>query len=176
MKKQVFIIDTSAILSGKPIEIHEGTMLTTTRVCDEISPGGPDYRTFQMLQEKGLQIHSPTKESVHRVKESAKETGDDQRLSPADIEILALALDLNADANQEVTILTDDYSIQNVAMMLHLKYQGFSQKEITQRFQWISSCPGCKGKFPEPLDICPVCGTKTKVIIHKKKKLTSKNQ
>jgi UPF0271 protein len=173
MKKQVFIVDTSAILSGKPIDIPNGILLTTPGVSDEISPGGRDYRTFQMLTEKGLQIHSPTKASLHLVQKSAKETGDDQRLSTADVEILALALDLKDETDCEVTILTDDYSIQNVAMMLNLKFQGFSQKEITQRYQWISHCPGCNRRFQEPVDICPVCGTKTKVIIHRKKKLTS---
>lgn len=174
MKKQIFIIDTSAILSGKPIDISQGMLLTTTGMSDEISPGGRDYRNFQMLKEKGLQLHSPTNTSIQRVKKNAKETGDDQRLSQTDIEILALALDLNADTNLDVTILTDDYSIQNVAMALNVKFKGFSQKEITQRFQWISHCPGCKRGFQEPIDICPVCGTKTKLIIHKKKKLSSK--
>jgi len=174
MKKQIFIIDTSAILSGKPIDIPQGMLLTTTGVSDEISPGGRDYRNFQMFKEKGLQLHSPTNASIQRVKKSAKETGDDRRLSPTDVEILALALDLSANPAQDVTIITDDYSIQNVAMVLDLKFQGFSQKEITQRFQWISHCPGCKRRFQEPVDICPVCGTKTKLVIHKKKKLSSK--
>ncbi len=174
MRQQVFIIDTSAILSGKPLNIPQGTLLTTPGVSEEISPGGRDYRTFQLLIEKGLQIHAPTKTSIRQAQECAKKTGDDQRLSSADIEILALALDHKADTDCDVTILTDDYSIQNVALLLNLRFQGFSQKEITQRYQWISHCPGCKRRFLEPVDVCPVCGTKTHVIIDKKKKLSSK--
>jgi UPF0271 protein len=176
MKKQVFIIDTSAILSGKPLDIPQGILVTTSGVSEELSPGGRDYRTFQLLIEKGLQIHAPTKTSLHLIKERAKETGDDQRLSTADVEILALALDYKGEADCEVTILTDDYSIQNVALLLNLRFKGFSQKEITQRFQWISHCPGCKRRFQEPVDVCPVCGTKTHVIINKKKKLPSKHE
>jgi UPF0271 protein len=175
MKKQMFIIDTSAILSGKPLDIPQGTLVTTSGVSEELSPGGRDYRTFQLLMEKGLQIRAPTNASLRMVKERAKETGDDQRLSSADFEILALALDLQSEKDCEVTILTDDYSIQNVALLMNLKFQGFSQKEITQRYQWISHCPGCKRRFQEPVDVCPVCGTKTHVIIHKKKKLSSKH-
>ena len=175
MKKQIFIIDTSAILSGKPLDIPQGILVTTSGVAEELSPGGRDYRTFQLLIEKGLQIHAPTKASLHLVQQRAKETGDDQRLSTADIEILALALDYKGEADCEVTILTDDYSIQNVALLLNLRFQGFSRKEITQRYQWISHCPGCKRRFQEPVDVCPVCGTKTHVIIHKKKKLPSKH-
>jgi len=176
MKKQVFIIDTSAILSGKPLDIPQGILLTTSGVSEELSPGGRDYRTFQLLIEKGLQIHAPTKTSLHLVQQRAKETGDDQRLSTADVEILALALDYKGEADCEVTILTDDYSIQNVALLLNLRFQGFSQKEITQRFQWISHCPGCKRRFQKPVDVCPVCGTTTHVIINKKKKLPSKHE
>jgi len=176
MKKQVFIIDTSAILSGKPLNISQGILLTTPGVSEEISPGGRDYRSFQLLMEKGLQIHAPTKMSLHLVQERAKETGDDQRLSPADMEILALALDYKGEADCVVTILSDDYSIQNVALLLNLRFQGFSQKEITQRYQWISHCPGCKRRFQEPVDVCPVCGTKTHVIIHKKKKLSPSHE
>jgi UPF0271 protein len=176
MNKQVFIIDTSAILSGKPLDIPQGILVTTSGVSEELSPGGREYRTFQLLIEKGLQIYTPTKASLRLVQERAKETGDDRRLSTADVEILALALDYKGEADCEVTILTDDYSIQNVALLLNLRFQGFSQKEITQRYQWISHCPGCKRRFQEPVDICPVCGTKTHVIIHKKKKLPSKHE
>ena len=176
MKKQVFIIDTSAILSGKPLDIPAGILVTTSGVAEELSPGGRDYRTFQLLIEKGLQIHAPTKTSLHLVQQRAKETGDDQRLSTADVEILALALDYKTETDCEVTILTDDYSIQNVALLLNLRFQGFSQKQITQQFQWISHCPGCKRRFPQPVKVCPVCGTKTHVIIHKKKKLPSKHE
>jgi UPF0271 protein len=176
MKKQVFIIDTSAILSGKPIEIQNGIMLTASGVSDELSPGGRDYQIFQLLQGKGLRIQTPTKQSLGLVKKSAKETGDDQRLSSADLEILALALDVNADDGSEAMILTDDYSIQNVAVALHLKFQGFSQKEITSSFQWISSCPGCKWRFQNPVAVCPVCGTKTTTVVQKKKKLLPRRQ
>jgi len=175
MKKQVFIIDASAILSGKPLDIPQGILVTTSGVSEELSPGGRDYRTFQFLIEKGMQIHAPTKASLRLVQAHAKETGDDQRLSPADVEILALALDYYGEADCEVTILTDDYSIQNVALLLNLRFKGFSQKEISQRYQWISHCPGCKRRFQEPVEVCPVCGTKTHVVINKKKKLPSKH-
>jgi UPF0271 protein len=173
MKKQIFIIDTSAILSGKPLNIPQGILVSTPGVSEEITPGGRDYRTFELLMEKGLQIHAPTKMSLRLVRECAKKTGDDQRLSPADMELLALALDYKGDADCEVTILSDDYSIQNVALLLNLRFQGFSQREITQRYHWISHCPGCKRRFQEPVAVCPVCGTKTHVIMDKKKKLPS---
>ena len=170
MKKQVFIIDTSAILSGKPIRFDNVSIFTTPAVSDELSPGGRDFRTLELLMETGLTIHAPSKETVNRVKKAAQETGDDTRLSFADIEIVALAIDINKDPDNEATILTDDYSIQNIASTLQIKFQVFSQNGITKKFKWVSRCPGCKKQFNEKTIICPVCGTKTKSsVLHKKK-------
>jgi UPF0271 protein len=170
MKKQVFIIDTSAILSGRPIRFDNVSIVTTPAVSDELSPGGRDFRIFELLKETGLTIHAPSKEAIDHVKKTAQETGDDTRLSSADIEIVALAIDINKEPDEEATILTDDYSIQNVASSLQIKFQGFSQKGITKKFKWVFRCPGCKKQFNEITKICPICGTKTKsVLLHKRK-------
>jgi len=168
MKKQFFIIDTSAILSGKPINLDNANMSTTPGVSEELKPGGRDYRTFQLLQEKGLIIQSPSKESVNKINKTAEETGDKERLSTADIEILALALDINKDVNKETIILTDDYSIQNVANTLNIKFQSFSQRGITKKFKWMYRCPGCGKRFKESIKICPICGSETKISISHK--------
>lgn len=163
MKKHVFIIDTSAILSGKPINLGEAAMITSPAVSEELKPGGRDYRAFQFLLEKGLSIISPSKESLDTIQKTAEETGDKDRLSTADIEILALALDINKEAGKEAVILTDDYSIQNIASTLNIKYQSFSQRGIIKKFNWQYRCPGCKKQFNKSVKICPICGTETRL-------------
>ena len=170
MKKQVFIIDTSAILSGKPIRFDNISLVTTPAVSDELNPGGRDFRIFELLKEKGLTIHAPSKEAINHVKKTAQETGDDTRLSFADIEIVAIAIDINKEPDHEATILTDDYSIQNVASTLQIKFQGFLQNGITKKYKWVSRCPGCEKQFNKITKICPICGTITKSsVLHKKK-------
>jgi len=169
MKKHVFIIDTSAILSGRPIELGEAAMITAPAASEELKPGGRDYRTFQFLLEKGLSIIAPSKESIDIIQKTAEETGDFNRLSTADIEILALALDINKDEEAVAIILTDDYSIQNVASTLNIKYQSFSQKGIIKKFKWQYRCPGCKKQFKETVTICPICGTETRLSRTRKK-------
>jgi UPF0271 protein len=163
MKKHVFIIDTSAILSGKTINLGEAVMNTSPAVSEELKPGGKDYSAFQFLLEKGLSIISPSKESLDIIKKTAEETGDKDRLSIADIEILALALDINKDVCKEAIILTDDYSIQNVASILTIKYQNCSQRGIIKKFNWQYHCPGCKKHFKKSVKICPICGTETRL-------------
>lgn len=171
MRKKFFIIDTSAILSGKPIVITDAAIITTPGVSDEFSPGGRDFHIFELLKETGLMIQMPSKEAQTTVKQTAQETGDDRRLSVADIEIVALALDINKKPDQEATILSDDYSIQNVASTLNIKFQGFLQKGITKKFKWVSRCPGCGKQFNEIKKICPICGTATKSSLSQKKNL-----
>ena len=169
MKKQVFVIDTSAILSGKPIHFNNKKIVTTPAVSDELNPGGRNFRTFELLKATGLAIHAPSKEAINHVKKTAQKTGDDSRLSLADIEIVALAIDINKEPDQEAIILTDDYSIQNVASTLRIQFQAFSQNGITKKYKWVSRCPGCKKQFNEITKICPICGTKTKSsLLHKK--------
>jgi UPF0271 protein len=169
MKKQVFVIDTSAILSGKPLHDPKLTLVTTPGVSNEFNPGGQDFRTFELLKELGLAIHAPSLESVSFVKKTAQKTGDDRRLSTADIEVVALALDINKRPNHEAIILSDDYSIQNVASTLNVKFQVILQKGITKKFKWVSRCPGCGRQFHETKKICPICGTATKSsLLHKK--------
>ncbi len=166
--QKVFIVDTSVFLSGKPLHIEDATLITTSGVSSEIQPGGRDFRSFELLQEKGLRIESPSKQSLKEMKTIAEKTGDIMRLSPADLEVLALACDFSNKENMEVIILTDDYSIQNVANAAHMSFLSFSQKGITKRFKWISRCPGCGKRFNESQKVCLICGTETKTIRQRK--------
>jgi UPF0271 protein len=168
MKKIFYILDTSAILSGKPISLDNAKMVTTPAVSTELKPGGRDYRIFQLLQEKGLIIQSPSGLSENEISETAQKTGDMDRLSTADIEVLALALDINKNSNREAIILTDDYSMQNVASTLRIKFQAISQEGITKKFKWVYRCPGCGKRFKESIKICPICGTETKISVNRK--------
>jgi len=161
-KLKVYILDTSVIMSGKPINL-DTNMVTTSSVSKEFSPGGKDYRNFQFLIEKGLKIQDPTKESMKQIKDISTKTGDKERLSQADKEILALALDVNKD--DEAIILTDDYSIQNVAQELKIKFEPVSKRGITKKFKWTYQCRGCGKKFKENINTCPICGSSIKYTI-----------
>jgi UPF0271 protein len=95
----------------------------------------------------------PKNESIQLIKKGAEKTGDIGRLSPADIEILALAKEMNA------TLLTDDYSIQNLAEELNIDYKGIDIEEIKKKIYWRYRCRGC-GKYWEELHkTCPICGS-----------------
>jgi len=170
-KSTIFILDTSAILSGKPITLDNATLITTEGISNELKPGGRDYRNFQFLKEKGLTIHAPSKESMEKIAIVSKDTGDEKRLSYADNEILALALEMSQEHEEDVIILTDDYSIQNVAHALNINFKSISQDGITKSFKWTYRCSGCGKKFNENIKTCPICGALTKTTVSRKKNI-----
>jgi UPF0271 protein len=170
MEKKAYILDSSAVLSGKSISPTDGDLFTTPGICSEFKKGGRDYRIFQFLIERGLSIISPSKKSISMINKVADTTGDIGRLSKADIEVLALALDKQKE-NREVIILTDDYSIQNVAHAIGIKFKSIAQKGIKREFKWAYVCSGCGKKFDKHIKICPICGKVTKTIVAHSRKI-----
>jgi len=161
-KTKIIIIDTSAILSGKQLIFNDSTIISSPGVLDEIKPGGRDYRKLENLIDIGLSIHEPTKESILEIINAAKKTGDFPRLSKTDIEILALTLEKSKQKDINVLLITDDYSIQNVANELNIKYESISQSKIIKKYVWLSRCQGCGKKYKEHINTCPFCGAETK--------------
>ena len=142
-------------------------MITTTEIADEFSPGGRDYRTFQLLREKGLKLMKATKKTENDINNQAKKLGEQKRLSIADISLLALAQELNVEPEHELLLLTDDYAMQNMAAHLKIPFSSISQRGIRKKFKRTTRCPGCKKHFQDAISICPICGTKTQFSSHK---------
>jgi UPF0271 protein len=168
-KKYIYILDTSAILAGIPIDINNASLATVSDISNELKTGGRDYRWFQFLIERGLSIQSPTKKSIKKVNSISGKTGDFSRLSTTDIKILALALDINENDEKVAIILSDDYSIQNVAHVLKIKFETIIQSGITKRFKWSYRCRGCGKKFKDNVKICPICGFEIRTVISSKR-------
>jgi UPF0271 protein len=164
LNKKYLIIDTSAILSGKSLNINDNRLITTNSVLSEINPGGKDYRNLQFLLEKGLNIYEPSKESIKYIINISKKTGDYTRLSNTDIDILALAFDFKNKSEfvDKIIILSDDYSIQNISNYLKIEYLNISQSGITKRFKWSYKCMGCGKKFKKNIKTCYICGSSIK--------------
>ena len=168
MTLKSIILDTSVFLSGIPIDFKDSELITTQSVSNELKPGGKDYRNFQFQIDKGLIILSPSQISIDNVKEAAKKSGDITRLSNTDIDLIALALDL-INEKKEVTIITDDYSIQNISDILNISYKSINQVGIKKKFKWIYRCQGCKKYYKEHLKTCPICGSALKTVKSKNK-------
>ena len=84
-----------------------------------------------------VHVSDCSQESLRKVEEVAKKSGDLGRLSPVDMTVLALALDVNG------TIWSDDYSIQNVAKIMGIGFKPIGMKGIEKVVKWNYKCIGC---------------------------------
>ncbi len=152
-----YVLDTSLLLAGKEPP-RDGQWATTPEAAAEIKPGGRDARRFEDWQSLGLEIRSAKPDVVDRVAEAAKAAGNLGRLSDADQSLLALATHLGA------TLVTDDYTVQDVARRLDIRVMGINQDGIETTQQWKPRCSGCGRWFeaPQKRDECPICGSPVK--------------
>lgn len=149
-----YVLDTSVLYYGK--DFPDGyELIITPGVVNELNKEGMGER-LELLLATRLRVSSPSKRSLERVIKEAEKTGDSRRLSITDKEILALALDLGYE------LLTDDYSIQNLARVIGLPCRGIDQKGIAEVFEWQAKCIGCGKVFPADVRQCDICGSQTK--------------
>ena len=157
-----YVLDASAILSGKDISSQE-KLYTSPLIVEEVAHGRM-RRHLDYLIEAGLEVLTPSDRAIKKIEKTAAESGDIGRVSSADLEVLALAREL------EAVLLTDDYSIQNLASILNIKYQGIAQNGITETYKWKFRCKGCGRYYDEMYETCMVCGSDLKTIRKSSKK------
>lgn len=107
-----------------------------------------------------MRVRTPSIHFLGMVKESSKAVGDVLYLSQVDFQVLALALELKS-TNHDPLIVTDDYSIQNVANQIGIDFASLMTIGIRYRLHWILYCPACHRKYPSDYKFksCQVCGT-----------------
>jgi UPF0271 protein len=145
-----FILDTSLFFLEYPLE---GEIFTTPSVVSELADLRSKCR-YESLLARGLRVHDPPPDLLDTVSDAAGRAGDRERLSPADSDILALALDLGG------TILSDDYAVQNVARILSIPFRPIRQRGAKKRI-WKFRCTGC-GRFSKEPGECMICGSQIK--------------
>jgi UPF0271 protein len=159
----LFVIDTSAIFRQDQFTAENIQLATPSLIENEMDQKGLKDTVALLKATDKLRIIDPSKDAIQRVKETAAQLGDLQYLSSPDIHLLALALDLTA-KNLHTIILSDDYSIQNVAQRLSLEFKSVTSSGIREVIKWETYCSACGHKEPERTQesICPVCGTELK--------------
>lgn len=160
--KKVYVLDASAFMIGG-IEPREGVLYTTESVVSEVRGSIiQKSRVEGLVASRMLNLCSPQKRYIELVVQRSTELGELRSLSETDIEILALALELK-DQGLDVTIISDDYSIQNIAASFKIKWSGIKYLGISQLIQWKMVCEMCKYETYDIKDIfCPKCGLKMK--------------
>ena len=160
----MIVLDTSAFLTGfDPFSISE-EQYTVPAVKEEIRESSMAWVRFKTAVENGkLKVRTPGKIFADKAKSSATFVGDAFFLSEADLQVLALALELKMRGYSPL-VATDDYSMQNVADQMGIGFTSLATFGIRFRLQWIRYCPACHKKYPSDYKSrrCEVCGTELK--------------
>jgi len=160
-KQRIIVLDTSAFIAGfDPLTI-QNEQYSVPLVKEELVSNSLAWtRLTTAIGSAKLKIKQPSAEFVEKVREASKKVGDILSLSEADQQVLALALELKGSGYTPL-IVTDDYSIQNVANQIDVEFAPLMTFGIRYRLHWILYCPACHKKYPSDykLKTCEVCGT-----------------
>ena len=138
------ILDTCAFLS----QIHPDEKIATVNGIENEIVNRQSKQYYSNLKSNGLKVVEPRTESVRYIEKIAQETGDLDVLSNIDMKILALGHEF------EGNIITDDFSIQNVALHMELEVISCSGNKIRELRVWKYKCSACKRTYKNMKEAC----------------------
>jgi UPF0271 protein len=162
--KRVIVLDTSAFVAGFDPFALDVEQVTVPKVEEEIRRNSMVKMRLEMAIESGkLKVKAPTQEFSIKAEASANKVGDSFKLSETDKQLLALALELKA-SGCTPQIITDDYSIQNVAAKMGVEFLSMATFGIKRLLEWIRYCPACHKEYSADFKLkeCQICGTELK--------------
>jgi UPF0271 protein len=162
--KGTLVLDTSAFIAGFNPSAVDFNLYSVPEVERELAKDGlPEVRFQAAVEAEKLKVQTPDACYIDSVRKASKEIGDILYLSDADILVLALAAQLK-DEGHSPTIVTDDYSIQNVATKIGVHFTPLATFGIRFQLQWLIYCPACRRKYPSDYKYknCEICGTRLK--------------
>ena len=145
-----YVLDTTALFNAKDFP-PDFEIIVPQGVLDELSTWDLSDRVMNLLGVR-IQVFSAGAESRAKIRQAAEKTGDIDRLSPIDMEVLALAVEMDS------PLISDDYSIQNVAKVLGIKCLPMEQHGIKKVFYWKYKCRGCGKEYDRKIKECQICG------------------
>ena len=147
------VLDTAALLNW-PVERMVGGIVAHSQL-EELRRLSPQRAMLiESIDIEWMSMGTKDAESA------AATTGDLPRLSPVDLDILALALSTGE------TLYTDDYSLQNVCRSVNHPFEAVSNKRSRQQWSWELRCIGCratKKADSQKEEECDICGSPMKV-------------
>lgn len=120
------ILDASAIINTNYLQSKE-KMYTTPSVIQELKNTASRSLAQSAMDQERLEVIRPSKENVEKIKKKAEKIGSEKNLSNTDIKVLSLAL------QEKGKLITDDYTMQNLAAHLGIQYEGVTRGEIKKK-------------------------------------------
>jgi endoribonuclease Nob1 len=150
-----YALDAGAFYTGLVFLSSAYQYWTTQAIFDEVKHIKRSHGAIEVLLESNtLQVLNSDKKNIDKVVAAARRTGDYQKLSEADISIIALALQL------KIVLVTNDYAVANVATTLKIPVKSVASKGITHTRRWIAYCSACGKAFGPNAKECRLCGNR----------------
>ena len=147
------VLDTAALLHW-PVERLVGCIVAHSQL-EELQALSPERAMLvESIEMEWMSV------STGDAEQAASMTGDLPRLSPVDLQVLALAMSTGQ------TLHTDDYSLQNVCRSINLPFEAVSNKRSSQQWAWELKCIGCratKQADKQEVQECEICGSEMKI-------------
>lgn len=156
MKEKVYVLDASGIIGGFISSKHKN--ITSSAVTSEIKDLKSQLALQSALDQSNIIIEEPDSGALNQVQGAIENSGDILRLSEVDKTVVALAVSLSK--KYSPTVVTDDYSIQNILKILEIPYRSVLTEGIREIYGWIKICRGCRKKYPSNYqwEDCEICG------------------
>lgn len=153
------MLDASAFING--YQISSKRNFTVPEITEEIKDFESRLKFDAAIEEGSLAIQDVPDKWLSCVNNIIYESGDILRLSFPDRKLIALAYMLSQ-SGEKVTVITDDYTIQNTLKIMNIDYSGIMTEGIKGIYNWKKICEGCKKEYPEDyrFDDCEICGSK----------------
>jgi endoribonuclease Nob1 len=158
MVHQAYVLDSSGIIGG--FLSKKLPNFITSQVILEIKDLKSQIFLEDALEKGRITIEEPLTEDINKINRVITESGDILRLSEVDIQVVALALTLKRN-DISPTVVTDDYSIQNVLKIMEIPFRSVLTNGIVDVVGWIKFCKGCRKIYPSDytLSECEICGS-----------------
>ncbi len=156
-QKKVFVLDTSAVISGFVPGLTTVKQVTVQEVLNEARDLCSKLELETAVLAGMVEVVEPSNKALAEVRGKVGLTGD--TVSRTDIKLLALALDLKL-AGEQPELVTDDYAIQNLATLFNISYRRIAMPGIKEVLRWERVCPACGRKYPPSSSRCEACGSK----------------
>lgn len=122
INKVVYIFDTAAFLAALQLHIYVGEIVTTPSVVQEVKDSESMSKLEIALIIERFRVESPDHKYMEKVKNIAKSLKLLDKLSQADIEVMALAFQYK-DKEFEPVVFTDDYDVQSILKFIGIKFK-----------------------------------------------------
>jgi len=158
LKRRTLVLDTTAFLAALPLMLYTARLVAPPRVVEEVRDRESRERLEVAAILDRVEVLEPAERYRWRVRRAAVRLGLHASLSETDVDVAALALQLR-DEGEDVTVVTDDYALQNLLAKMGVGYMPLRTRGISEAREYTLVCPVCgyvSRRYGERR--CPRCG------------------